>query len=240
MQIIKTTDYQELSSIAAQMVASQIRGKPNSVLGLATGSTPLGLYSQLTDMHREAGLDFSQVVTFNLDEYYPIAPSDPASYSCYMEKNFFQHVNVQRSRCHLPNGAAADVQQACRDYEEEIDRAGGIDLQILGIGANGHIGFNEPSERLQIATHLVPLTEATRMANSRFFASLDAVPRQAISVGMAAIFRARQILLLASGESKGEAVRETVSGVITTRIPATLLQVHPNATLIFDAATISF
>lgn len=234
MRVIIERDYQEMSKKAALLVASQVTLKPNSVLGLATGSTPLGMYEELIEMYNRGEVDFSEITTFNLDEYYKLPPENPRSYHYYMEENFFKHVNIHPASIHIPDGMTGDVKKECLDYEEKIRRAGGIDLQVLGIGPNGHVGFNEPDERLNVTTHLVDLTEETIEANSRFFESREDVPRQAISVGMATILKARRIILLASGKNKARAIKETVSGYVSTDVPASLLQTHPEVTLIID------
>lgn len=227
-------DYEEMSAWAAEMVAGQIKEKNNSVLGLPTGSTPEGMYRLLVQMYRQGAIDFSRVVTFNLDEYLGLAPSHPQSYAYFMRQHLFAHINILPENIHIPDGLAQDLQAFCRAYEEKITVAGGIDLQVLGIGRNGHIGFNEPHDYLNVGTHVVNLTEDTIDANSRFFSSRDEVPRQAVTMGMGTIFKAKKILLLASGKAKAEAIKGTVSGQITTKIPASFLQLHRDVTLIVD------
>ena len=234
MKIIVVEDYEQLSAKAAQFVAAQVILKSHAVLGLATGSTPEGMYRRLAQLNREGTVDFSGVVTFNLDEYCGLPPSHPQSYHYYMYHHFFNHVNVRPENIHIPAGDAADIAAFCREYDQAIAAAGGIDLQILGIGVNGHIGFNEPGNCLHAGTHVVDLAAETIEANSRFFASPDEVPRQAVTMGMGSIMRAKRILLLASGKSKAEAIKETVSGKVTTAVPASFLQLHRKATLILD------
>jgi glucosamine-6-phosphate deaminase len=234
MKIIVVEDYAELSAKAAQIVAAQVILKGNAVLGLATGSTPEGMYSRLAGLNREGVVDFSGVVTFNLDEYCGLSPTHPQSYHYYMHQHFFDHVNVRPQNIHIPAGDVADSGAFCREYDQAIAAAGGIDLQILGIGVNGHIGFNEPGSCLNVGTHVVDLTAETIAANSRFFASPDEVPRQAVTMGMGSIMRAKRILLLAGGKNKAAAIKETVSGKITTAVPASFLQLHRKATLIVD------
>ncbi|NLW56949.1 MAG: glucosamine-6-phosphate deaminase [Firmicutes bacterium] len=234
MRIIVENNYDEMSRTAAGIVADEVRRKPDCVLGLATGSTPLGMYRELIAMYQREELDFSGIKTFNLDEYFTLPPDHPQSYHYFMFENFFNHINVPKEQIHLPQGTATDIQKACQEYEKAIAQAGGIDLLVLGIGENGHIGFNEPAERLQVGTHLADLTEETVRVNSRFFPSLPKVPRQAVTMGLGTILKARRILLLANGLRKAPAIKETVSGFITTKCPASLLQVHPDMTLILD------
>lgn len=234
MEVIIAKDYETLSRQAATIIAAQIIGRPDSVLGLATGSTPVGTYKHLVALYREGIIDFSRVKTFNLDEYYGVAPDNPCSYRWFMEENLFKHINILPENTYIPNGLAQDTAAECREYEEKIHRAGGIDLQLLGIGGNGHIGFNEPSDNFQSATHLVDLDPQTIEANSRFFASPDQVPRQALSMGVKSIMAARRIILLANGKAKARAVYEMIRGPITPELPASVLQLHPQAAVIID------
>lgn len=234
MRILIGKDYAEISKKAALMVAAQIMLKPNSVLGLATGSTPLGLYRELIVMFQRGELDFSAVKTVNLDEYYPIAPDHPQSYHYFMYDHLFNHINVKPENIHLPKGNTDRVKAECDAYERMITQSGGIDLQVLGIGVNGHIGFNEPHSYLHAQTHLVDLAEETIQVNSRFFATPDDVPRQALTMGMGTILKARRILLMANGRSKAEALKKTVNGLVTTECPSSFLQTHPAVTLICD------
>ncbi len=231
LHIVK--DYEQLSSKAASFVASQIIMKPDSILGLATGSTPLGMYQNLVKLYQEDMLDFSEVVTFNLDEYLGLDTDHPQSYHYYMHTNFLDHVNILRNAIHIPTGNG-DINKSGKEYDRAILKAGGIDLQILGIGSNGHIGFNEPDHILKTETHMVRLTKETIEANSRFFSSREEVPREAISMGMGSIMQSKKILLLASGESKAQAIARAVSGEITTVVPASLLQLHSDVTIIVD------
>jgi glucosamine-6-phosphate deaminase len=234
MRIIVEKDYQAMSKKAALMVASQITLRPNSNLGLATGGTPLGMYDKLIEMYKKDEIDFSEVQSFNLDEYCGLKDDHPNSYHYYMYNNFFNEINIKKENVHIPNGRAEDFEQECRNYERSIKKVRGIDLQILGIGSNGHIGFNEPAESLNVATEVVNLTDETIEANSRYFDSIDEVPKKAISMGMATILKADRIILLASGENKAEAIQKTVSGKISTEIPASLLQTHPEITILLD------
>ncbi len=226
-------DYEQLSIKAAGIVADQISSKSNTVLGLATGSTPEGMYKLLVEMHR-GGMDFSQVVAFNLDEYIGLPPDHPQSYNYYMYHKFFKHINIPPENIHIPEGIAEDFEMVCSEYDQRINEAGGIDLLVLGVGRNGHIGFNEPNSHLNIGTHVIGLTENTIKVNGRFFRSLDEVPRRAITMGMGSILKARKIVLLANGVKKAPAIKETVSGKITTEVPVSLLQLHPELTIIVD------
>ncbi|NLM38358.1 MAG: glucosamine-6-phosphate deaminase [Firmicutes bacterium] len=234
MRIIIGADYAEMSKKAALIVAAQVILKPDCVLGLATGSTPLGLYRELIAMYQRGEVDFSKVTTINLDEYYPITPDHPQSYHYFMDQNLFNHINVDRKKIHLPNGMADSVVEECQKYEQLIAEVGGIDLQVLGIGVNGHIGFNEPNPGLNSRTHLVDLKQETIKANSRFFQSEAEVPRQALTMGMGTILKARRIVLLANGRNKAEAIKKTVQGMVTTECPSSFLQTHPDVTLLLD------
>ena len=234
IKVIITRDYDEMSKLAAKMIADAIRAKPNIVLGLATGGTPEGCYKELVRMHKEEGLDFSQVVTFNLDEYVGLPPDHPQSYHYYMDVHLFNHVNIKRENIHIPDGMAKDLEKHCQEYEEMIKKAGGIDLQLLGIGRNGHIGFNEPGSPFDSRTRVVELTETTRRDNARFFKSIDEVPTHAVTMGLATIMEAKKIILLASGENKADAIAKAVEGPKTTRVPASILQDHPDCTFIID------
>lgn len=227
-------NYDELSKQAAEIVAEQVREKNDSVLGLPTGSTPEGMYAYLVSIYKKSEIDFNAVVTFNLDEYVGLPPDHPQSYNYYMHSNLFDHVNVKKSNVHIPHCKDQDPDLMCREYEQKIKNAGGIDLQILGIGTNGHIGFNEPDKYLYTETHLVELTEETIEANSRFFKSRDEVPLKAVTMGVGSILAAAKIILLASGESKAEVISEMCSGKVTTRVPASLLQLHRDVTIYVD------
>lgn len=234
MRVVVCENYEELSQKAAKMVASMVTLKPDCVLGLATGSTPVGTYQELIRLYGAGEVDFSAVTTFNLDEYYPIAPENEQSYHYFMQRHLFGHVNIDPKRAFIPNGMAKDADAECRAYEEKIAAKGGIDLQILGIGQNGHIGFNEPDDNLNTSTHLTGLTESTIRANARFFNSIDEVPRQALTMGISTILRSKKILLLASGKAKHPAVRELLTEDINTEVPATLLKVHRDVVLLCD------
>lgn len=234
MRIIIAKDYEELSKKAANLLASQITLKPNSVLGLATGSTPVGAYRELVKIYQEDHINFSEVTTFNLDEYYGLDKSNPQSYHYFMIEHLFGHVNINPMNINIPNGRAINVQQECIDYENKIKQAGGIDLQLLGIGRNGHIGFNEPDVKFEAETHLVTLDEDTIEANSRFFASPEEVPRKAFSMGIKTIMHSRKIILMASGEEKAETIFSMINGKITPELPASVLQLHPDVVVLLD------
>ncbi len=234
MRIYIEDNYEAVSKKAALIVASQIILKPKSVLGLATGSTPVGMYQELVRMFNRGEVDFGEVTSFNLDEYYGLPKLHSSSYYTYMMENFFQHVNVPNEKIHIPNGMAENIVSECLEYEERIRIAGGIDLQILGIGANGHIGFNEPGDKLNVTTHLVGLSTKTIEDNSRFFDNPNEIPREALSVGIATIMKAKKIVLLACGSNKAEAMREMTSGFVNTHVPASMLQTHSDIILIAD------
>lgn len=230
-------DYNEMSKRAAGMVAAAI--KPGVVLGLATGDTLLGCYRELIRMHRERGLDFSRVTTFNLDEYVGLPPTHPQSFRYFMNENLFRHVNIRMENTHVLDGMAEDPQRACMEFEEAIRAAGGIDLQLLGIGANGHIALNEPGSSFDSRTRVVNLSERTIRDNVRFFKSIDEVPRKALSMGIGTIMEARRVILLASGARKADAVAKSVEGPVTGEVPASALQRHPDCTFIVDKAAAS-
>lgn len=219
---------------AAGIVAAQISRKKNTVLGLPTGQTPLGMYQELVKRFRKGEIDFSQVITFNLDEYYGLSPKHPQSYNYYMWQTFFNNINIKKENVFIPDGVTKDVQKECRYYESLIEKKGGIDLQFLGIGDNGHIGFNEPATALDSKTHLVNLSQATIEANSRFFNDIEEVPRKALTMGMGTIMKAKQIILLASGMKKAPAIAKTINGKVNTEVPASLLQLHRDVTIIVD------
>ncbi|MDP8226694.1 MAG: glucosamine-6-phosphate deaminase [Candidatus Celaenobacter polaris] len=234
MEIKLISSYDEMSKLAAKMVAKKIKDKPNTVLGLATGSTPEGMYRELVKMYKEDELDLSQVVTFNLDEYLGLSPDHPQSYHYYMYENFFNHVNIKEENIYIPKGDTKDPVRECLNYEKEIEKVEGIDLQILGIGINGHVGFNEPDINLEAETHIIQLSDDTITANSRFFRNLDEVPKRAITMGMKTIMKSKKIILMAWGLEKKEAVLKAISRHINTEIPASLLQLHNDIILIVD------
>jgi glucosamine-6-phosphate deaminase len=234
MLVVVVENYDELSKDGARRVADLIRRKPDCVLGFATGSTPVGMYTELIRMHREEGLDFSKVVTFNLDEYVGLPPTHEQSYQYFMWKHLFGHVNVNPRYVHVPSGVAGNVEEQCEWYEAKIREFGGIDLQILGIGVNGHIAFNEPGSSLGSRTRIKTLKESTRHDNARFFASLEEVPQYAITMGVGTVMEAHGLLLMASGREKADAVKATVEGPITAQYPATIVQLHRFAIILID------
>jgi len=234
MEIKPISSYSKMSKLAAKIVAKQIEDKPNTVLGLATGSTPLGMYRELVKLYKKGKLDFSKVTTFNLDEYLGLSPEHPQSYHYYMYENFFNHVNIEEKNIHIPKGDTKDPVQECLNYEKEIEKVGGIDLKILGIGINGHVGFNEPNINLEAKTHVIQLSDDTIKANSRFFKNLDEVPKKAITMGMATIMKSKRIILMAWGVEKKKPILKVISGHIATDVPASLLQVHNDVILIVD------
>ncbi len=234
MKILIGESYEDISRKAALIVASHLILNPRLVLGLATGSTPIGIYKELVTMFKRGDIDFSQVTTFNLDEYCGLSREDENSYYFYMRKYLFNYLNIPAQQVHTLEGQAENIQDECLKYEQEINRAGGIDLQLLGIGTNGHIGFNEPNSKLSTVTHLVNLTQKTIRDNSRFFESVEDVPTRALSMGMGTIMKAKKILLIASGENKAKAIRGMTSGYLDPKVPASLLQAHGDITLILD------
>lgn len=239
MEVVVKENPEEMSKLAAELIAEVIRRKPKCVLGLATGSTPLGAYKELIRLHKQEGLDFSRVTTFNLDEYVGLSPDHHQSYHFFMWENLFKHLNVNPKNVHLPDGQAKDIPAFCRWYEEQMVKAGGLDVQLLGIGSNGHIAFNEPGSSLGSRTRVKTLDERTRQDNARFFKSMDEVPQYAITMGIGTIMDARQLVLLANGAGKAEAILKTCEGPITAMVPATVVQLHPKATIIVDCAAAS-
>ena len=239
MRIYKAKDYVDMSRKAANIVSAQVIMKPNCVLGLATGSTPIGLYKQLVEWYNKGDLDFSEVMTVNLDEYKGLSRDNDQSYYYFMHQNLLDHVNIPAENTHLPNGMEPDSQKECQEYTNLIQSLGGVDLQLLGIGHNGHIGFNEPGEAFDKQVHCVNLTQSTIEANKRFFASADDVPKQAYTMGIKTIMQAKKILIVASGEDKAEIVRDAFFGPITPKVPASVLQLHNDVTLVADEAALS-
>ncbi len=234
MRVIVEADADRVATRAATLVAALVRSKPDCVLGLATGSTPLGTYRELIRMHREEGLDFSQVTSFNLDEYVGLAPTHPQSYRYFMQVHLFDHINIRPERTHVPDGRALDFDAACAQYEQRIREAGGIDLQLLGIGSDGHIAFNEPGSSLGSRTRLKTLARETIRDNARFFDSEEAVPKMAVTMGVGTILESRRCLLLATGSSKAEAIRATIEGPVTAQVTASALQFHREVIVILD------
>ena len=239
MKIYKAKDYDELSRKAASIIASQVLMKPECVLGLATGSTPIGTYKQLIEWYNKGDLDFSGVKSVNLDEYRGLTRDNDQSYYYFMYNNLFKHININMDCTNVPDGTQPDSDKECSRYEDVIKSLGGIDLQLLGMGLNGHIGFNEPDEYFSKGTHCVNLTESTIEANKRFFASADDVPRQAYTMGVQTIMLARRIVLVVSGENKAETVREAFFGPVTPQVPASILQLHTDVSIVADEAALS-
>lgn len=234
MNFIIADDYEDMSRKAADLIAQWIESDPSCVLGLATGSTPIGLYGQLVDDCKAGKISFSDVTTFNLDEYRGLSGDHDQSYRYFMNENLFDHVDIDKARTHVPDGSNPDADAVCDEYEAAIEAAGGIDLQLLGLGHNGHIGFNEPAPDFPKRTHLVELTESTIQANSRLFDSIDDVPREAYTMGIGTIMRARSVLVVANGEGKADIVRRAFFGPVTPDVPASVLQFHPDVTVIVD------
>lgn len=232
VHVFKTPE--ELAQAAAMVFAAQIAKKPDTVLGLATGSTPVGTYRELARLNRLGLIDFSEVRTYNLDEYIGLEPTHDQSYRYFMNDNLFNHINIKMENTHVPCGTGADHWADARAYDEAVEAAGGIDLQLLGIGNNGHIGFNEPGTPFGSRTHLVDLTPSTREANQRFFNSLDEVPTQAVTMGIRTVMNARRIMLIALGKGKAEIIRKTILGPVTEEVPASVLQLHPDVEIYLD------
>ncbi|GIO98836.1 MULTISPECIES: glucosamine-6-phosphate deaminase [Paenibacillus] len=234
MNIYTFSDEEQFVQTAANQISSLLHTNPRATLGLATGSTPVGLYNKLIEMNRQGLVSFAQTTTYNLDEYVGLPENHPESYRTFMNEKFFNHVDIQIERTHVPNGNATNPEEECLNYDKMLEEFGPVDLQLLGLGHNGHIGFNEPGESLSGGTHVVELQEKTRNANARFFPTLDDVPTHAITMGVATILKARQILLLVRGEDKAEIVHRALKGPITTECPASLLQCHPNVVVLLD------
>lgn len=239
MQIIKATDYDKMSRRAANIIAAQVLMKPDCVLGLATGSTPIGTYKELIAKFEAGELDFGDVTSINLDEYKGLSPENDQSYRYFMNHNLFDYVNINPERTFVPNGLEADAEKACEEYNEIIHSVGGIDLQLLGLGHNGHIGFNEPADVFEKDTHCVDLTQSTIDANARFFASMEDVPKQAYTMGIRTIMQAKKIVVVVSGKDKAKIVKEAFFGPVTPKIPASVLQLHPDVVLIGDEEALS-
>ena len=239
MRIVRAKDYEDMSRKAGNIIAAQVVAKPDCVLGLATGSTPIGAYKRLIEGYEAGDLDFSQVKTYNLDEYRGLPGTHDQSYRYFMNVNLFDHVNIDKANTHVPDGLMEDYEAACAEYDAAVAAAGGQDLQLLGIGNNGHIGFNEPGDAFVKGTHCVDLTESTIQANSRLFDSIDDVPRQAYTMGIGTIMAAKMVLVMANGEVKAQAVHDMIYGPITPSCQASILQLHPNVVVVADEAALS-
>lgn len=236
MQLFIEETYEDMSRRAADLIAAQLIVDPASTLGLATGSTPIGLYADLVEDFQADRISFEQVTTFNLDEYRGLSPEHDQSYRYFMQKNLFDHVDIDPEATSVPDGANPDAQAACESYEQAIGEAGGIDLQLLGLGHNGHIGFNEPCDHFPVRTHEVALTESTRRANARFFAGEDEVPTAAYTMGVGTVMAARRVLMIVTGADKADILHRAFCGPVTPWVPASILQFHPDVTLICDEA----
>ena len=239
MKIYKAKDYKDMSRKAANIISAQVIMKPNCVLGLATGSTPIGTYDQLVEWYNKGDLDFSEVTTVNLDEYKGLPRTNDQSYYYFMHQHLFDRVNIDPERTNVPNGMEPDAEKECGRYEELIRSLGGVDLQLLGLGHNGHIGFNEPGEAFEKETHCVDLTESTIESNKRFFASADDVPKQAYTMGIKTIMQAKKILIVVNGENKADIVERAFFGPVTPEVPASILQLHNDVTLVGDEAALA-
>ena len=239
MKIYQEKDYDALSRRAANLISAEVIRKPDCVLGLATGSTPIGTYDKLVEWYEKGDLDFSEVKTVNLDEYRGLTRDNDQSYYYFMHENLFDHVNIDPANTNIPDGTKEDSEAECSHYEEVIASLGGVDLQLLGLGHNGHIGFNEPDSAFAQTTHCVDLTESTIEANKRFFASADDVPRQAYTMGIGTIMRAKKILLIVNGEAKADIVAKAFFGPVTPEVPASILQLHNDVVIVGDKAALS-
>ena len=239
MRIIRTKNYEEMSRKAAAIISAQVLMKPDCVLGLATGGTPVGTYEQIVEWYNNGDLDFSEVTSVNLDEYRGLPREHKESYWSFMHRNLFDHVNIKVSNINLPDGNNMDAEAECARYDAVIERVGGVDLQLLGIGHDGHIGFNEPSDAFDLGTHCVELTDETIDANQRFFDSRDEVPREAYTMGTRTIMNARKVLMVVSGKDKAEIVKKAFFGPVTPQVPASILQMHPDFTLVADEEALS-
>lgn len=234
MKVIVTKNYDELSKVAANEMANIIRNNPKAILGLATGGSPVGMYKELIKMNQSGDIDFSKVTTVNLDEYVGLSGDHPQSYRYFMNNTLFNHINIDKKNTYVPNGLAENIEEECKNYDAKIAELGGTDVQLLGVGNNGHIAFNEPDSSLVSGTHLTGLTEDTIKANARFFDTIDEVPKTALTMGLGGIMKSKKIIVIASGESKAEAVRGMVSGKISTNMPASMLQMHRDVVVIVD------
>ena len=234
MKVIRTSNYEAMSRQAANIIFAQIILKPESILGLATGSTPIGIYKQLIEWYKKGDLDFSQVKTVNLDEYCGLSGDHDQSYRWFMNHNLFNHVNIDMANTNVPIGIADNLNQECERYDKLIKELGGVDIQLLGIGHNGHIGFNEPNDYFDKETHVVDLKQSTIDANARFFSSINDVPKQAITMGIQSIMAAKKILLVASGPDKKDILEKAVYGPVTPLVPASILQMHPDLTVVYS------
>lgn len=234
MKVVVAKDYREICKLVSRIFAAQVTLKPDSVLGLATGSTPVGMYQELVQMYQEGRIDFSYVRTVNLDEYAGLSGDNDQSYRYFMNHNLFDHINIDKENTNVPDGTAADLQAECERYEQVVADMGGVDIQLLGIGNNGHIAFNEPCSEFPEKTHIVDLTQNTIEANARFFESMDDVPKKALTMGIGTIMKAKKIVLMANGPKKAQTIYDTLYGPITPEVPASVLRLHPDVTIFVD------
>lgn len=239
MRLIKCRDYKDMSRKAANIISAQVILKPETILGLATGSTPIGAYKQLIRWYEKGDVDFSQVSTVNLDEYVGLSPDNKQSYRYFMNKNFFNHINIDKKNTYVPNGLESNEQKACKQYDKLLESFGSTDLQLLGLGHNGHIGFNEPENTFAINTHCVKLSKSTREANARYFGDIKNVPEKAYTMGIKSIMASKRILVVVSGEDKADTLRKAFFGPVTPEIPASVLQFHANLTIVADCNALS-
>lgn len=239
IQVFITKNYDEMSQKGAQIIGDFVKQKPNAKLGLATGGTPVGMYNEIISMYNKGEISFKEVSAYNLDEYYPIEKANDQSYDYFMKDNLFNHIDIEIENTHIPNGMAENSAEESLRYDELVRSIGGVDIQVLGIGSNGHIGFNEPSAVFEPMTHRVQLNETTIADNARFFESIDKVPTEAITMGIGTIMTAKSILLLASGQGKASIIKEMIFGKVTPEVQASILQFHPNVTIILDEAAAS-
>lgn len=239
MKIIETKDYQDMSRKAANIISAQVIINPGCVLGLATGSSPIGTYKQLIEWYNKGDLDFSRVRTVNLDEYKGLAPDNDQSYYYFMYENFFKHININLENVHIPNGLEKDIEKECDHYDQVISSLGGVDLQLLGLGNNGHIGFNEPDKSFKRKTHCIALSQSTIDANSRFFQNSEEIPRYAFTMGIESIMEANKIVVIVSGGGKAQILKEVIEGPITPFVPASILQLHKDVTIVADRDALS-
>lgn len=239
MKFIKTKDYYHMSRMAANIISAQVIMKPDCVLGLATGSTPIGAYDQLVRWYDKGDIDFSEVTSINLDEYKGLSPENDQSYRYFMNTHLFDHININKKNTYVPNGLEPDSEKACTEYDQIIQASGGIDLQLLGLGNNGHIGFNEPADIFEKGTHCVSLTQSTIDANARFFESMDAVPKEAYTMGIQTIMQAKKVVVVVSGAGKAGIVRKAFFGPITPSVPASVLQLHSDVVIVGDEEALS-
>lgn len=238
MNVIKVKNYDEMSEKACDLIVNKLKKLDQPVLGLATGSTPEGFYDRLIEAYKQGNISFENTTTFNLDEYVGLSKDNPQSYYYYMNNRLFSHIDIKEDKAHLPKGDASDLKEECERYEQLIKKSGGVDLQLLGLGTNGHIAFNEPGTSFNSRTQVVDLTESTIKANSRFFDSMDEVPTQAVTMGIGSILESDEIVMLVSGESKAEALAQVINGDVTEDCPATILQKHKNVTIVADEAAL--